>query len=648
MDRFEEVREQVRDRADLVALVEEYVHLKAHGRYHMGLCPFHQEKTPSFAVYTDKQYFHCYGCGKAGDVFSFLMERDGVGFREALETLADRYGISTEGAFGGRGQQGPREDVYGTLSKVRDWFRYVLQTAEGAGAREYLEHRGMSAAIESFGLGFHPSGGRLRAYVEEQKLSRQVLEQAGLLGGDGYERFAGRLMFPIEDERGRVVGFGGRILVTGEEKAKYLNSPESPFFTKRKLLFGLRKAKQANDRKLVVMEGYTDVIAAHLAGLTGAVASLGTALTTDHARLLSRFATDGVVLLFDGDRAGRLAADRAFRELVHTQLPVRIALLDEGTDPADLVSELPDRSPEEVNAGRDRLREILASAEDSLTVWFRLQRLRFDLTLDVNVERVTGECARILATVADPVRREALGRRMAQHLGVGEAVFLRTVSKIRPRGRPERQQAPGRASSRVDRAAAGGPEEAALEATEGGESQDFEIDADTWEQAAPGAVTRPPRPLPTGAVADAELDLLACVLSAPELLKKLETLDVTLPQVREVLEFARSGLSEGSSDKDQIVRYLFMRCVERPELSQLVARCLDRAEHFKDPLDTFSQLQMDQLAFATKAKAQRIRYELQQARAQGDTARVNQLTQEYLQQLRSRGQSSPESPEESA
>lgn len=648
MDRFEEVREQVRDRADLVALVEDYVHLKAHGRYHMGLCPFHQEKTASFAVYTDKQYYHCYGCGKAGDVFSFLMERDGLNFREALEALADRYGVSTEGAFGGRGQRRPREDVYGTLAKVRDWFRYVLQTAEGAGAREYLEGRGLSAAIESFGLGFHPRGGQLRDYVAEQKLSLQVVEQAGLLGRDGYERFAGRLMFPIEDERGRVVGFGGRILQAGEEKAKYLNSPESPFFNKRKLLFGLRKAKQANDRKLVVMEGYTDVIAAHLAGLTGAVASLGTALTTDHARLLDRFASDGVVLLFDGDRAGRLAADRAFRELLHTRLPVRIALLDEGTDPADLVSERPDRSVEEIQSGRDEMERILAAAEDALTIWFRLQRRQFDLTLDVNVERVTGECAGILATVTDPVRREALGRRMAQQLGIREPVFLRTVSKIRPRNRTRGQDRSDRPAKPRGPLPAEPPDESTWSPVEGEESQDFEVDANTWEQARARPVDRQPPVIPKGAVAEAELDILSCVLSAPELIEKVKGLDVTVPPIKEVLELARLGLSEGSRGKDQIVRYLFMRCSERPELSQLVAKCLDRARHLKDPLETFSRLQTDRLAHATKAKAQQIRYQLQQARAQGDATGVTRLTQEYLQQLRTRGQSSPESPEESA
>lgn len=647
MDRFEEVREQVRDRADLVALVDEYVHLKAHGRYHMGLCPFHQEKTPSFAVYGDKQYFHCYGCGKAGDVFAFLMERDGLGFREALEVLADRYGIDTEGAFGGRGQKGPREDVYGTLAKVRDWFRYVLQTAEGAEARDYLEQRGLTAAVETFGLGFHPSGGRLRAYVDEQKLSRKVMEQAGLMGGDGYERFAGRLMFPIEDERGRVVGFGGRILGAAEEKAKYLNSPESPFFNKRKLLFGLRKAKQANDRKLVVMEGYTDVIAAHLAGLTGAVASLGTALTTDHARLLDRFATEGVVLLFDGDRAGRSAADRAFRELVHTRLPVRIALLDEGMDPADLVSELPDRSTAEVDAGRQQLQAILAAAEDALTIWFRLQRRQHDLTLDVNVERVTGECARILATVSDPVRREALGRRMAQHLGIQERVFLRTVSKVRPRSEARAGNSRGEASKVRKSSVVGIPPEAAWVGAEGEESGDFHVDANTWEQAQSKPVNTQSSVIPKGAVAEAELDMLACVISLPELVEKLVGIDVTVPPVREVLDLAEQGFSLGSCGKDEIVRYLFMRCAERPDLSQLVAKCLDRAEHFKNPLDTFSQLQTDQLAYATKAKAQQIRYQLQQARAQGDNALASRLTQEYLQHLRSGGQSSSESPQDS-
>ncbi|MCA8957755.1 MAG: DNA primase, partial [Planctomycetes bacterium] len=228
MDRFEEAVMAVKERADLLRVVEESVQLRSRGSYHVGLCPFHREKTPSFTVRSDRQFFKCYGCGKAGDVFAFLMLRDGLTFRAVLELLAERHGVGLEGVFARRGGSagGPRQDVGAVLARVRDWFAQMLQTAQGDAARAYLAERGLDGATDSFGLGFHPEGRALGAFVARQKLPREVLEQAGLLGADGYERFAGRLMFPIHDDRGRVVGFGGRVLVP-TERAKYLNSPES-------------------------------------------------------------------------------------------------------------------------------------------------------------------------------------------------------------------------------------------------------------------------------------------------------------------------------------------------------------------------------------------------------------------------------------
>ena len=624
MDRFEEVKLRIKEGVDLVALVEEYVPLKSRGRYHIGLCPFHQEKTPSFTVYSDTQHFKCYGCGKGGDVFTFLMERDGLDFREALEQLAARLGLDTKGVFQGGGRKTKAQnDAHEVLAKVRDWFCFSLQAAGGAAARSYLEDRGLAAASDGFHLGFHPDGRQMSAFVDAKGLPRRVLEEAGLLGDDGYERFAGRLMFPILDERGRVVGFGGRILQADTEKAKYLNSPESPFFNKRKLLFGLQKVKQSGERRLVVMEGYTDVLAAHLAGFTGAVATLGTSLTTDHARLLERYASDGVVLVFDGDPAGRRAADRAFRELVHTRLPVRIALLDEGVDPADLVSAAPGVDAADLAAGRDAFGAILDQADDALTVWFRLLHQRLDLTLDANVERAAIECGRILQGVEEPVRREALGRRMAQHLGLQEAVFLRTVS----RRNPPRRRRP--AAAPVDSLVASGDGsdpvwEAARSA--GG----------SHRAAGPGG-SLAAGPAGIGPVAELDLDLVACLLAGPELVHEIDsTWETTLPGAAEILEFLRAGVAQGSRSKDAIVGYLFTRCAERPELSNLVATCLDRSAHIKSPTDTLSVLRKDRSAHKTRNQAQHIRYQLQQARAEGDQARVDALTQEYLEQLRSR------------
>ena len=209
-------------------------------------------------------------------MFSFVMEREGLSFKEAMELLGERAGISLDGVFGRPNEhRGPRTDPHAVLGEVKRWFYAALQTPEGEKARAYLESRGLTAGIEAFGIGVHPRGkGALQRFAKKHNLPLPVLQQAGLINSGGGEPFFGRLMFPIEDERGRVVGFGGRLLEE-EGRAKYINSPESPIFRKRRVLYGLRHAKDAGERQIVVMEGYTDVIACHLAGFEGAVADLG-------------------------------------------------------------------------------------------------------------------------------------------------------------------------------------------------------------------------------------------------------------------------------------------------------------------------------------------------------------------------------------
>ncbi|MEO6593395.1 MAG: DNA primase, partial [Planctomycetota bacterium] len=366
MDRFEDAKLRIKEATDLVALIESYLPLKPRGRTLVALCPFHAENSPSFTVFRDSQHFRCFGCGKTGDVFTWLMDRDGFTFREAMEVLADRVGLSLEGVFkkGGTEKKGP--DPYDALAEVASFFQRALLAPEGRLTRDYLEGRGLSEAIDPWRLGYHPVPGVLSKHAGEKRLPREVLEQAGLLR-NGREIFAGRAMFPIEDERGRTVGFGGRLVpgAPGSEgdgdykPPKYLNSPESPFFSKRRVLFGLHRAKLAGQRRIVVMEGYTDVIACHLAGFPGAVASLGTAFTADHARTVERYATDGIVLMFDGDRAGMQAAERAMRELVNSRLPVRMALMSDAEDgkakdPAEVVTARAGEDPELVAERRAR------------------------------------------------------------------------------------------------------------------------------------------------------------------------------------------------------------------------------------------------------------------------------------------------------
>lgn len=601
MDRFEETKLRIKEATDLVALIESYLPLKPRGRNLLALCPFHAENSPSFNVSREKQFYKCFGCGKTGDVFTWLMDRDGLTFREAMEVLADRAGISLEGVWSGQkdgARKGP--DPYLALAEVAAFFHRQLATSEGQLAREYLERRGLAEAIEPWQLGYHPRPGALARFVQERQLPRDVLEESGLLH-KGREQFAGRVMFPIADERGRTVGFGGRLVpgAPGSEgdgdykPPKYLNSRESLYFNKRRVLFGLHRAKQAGQRRIVVMEGYTDVIACHLAGFQGAVASLGTAFTRDHARTVERYATEGLVLMFDGDRAGVQAAERALRELINSRLPVRIALMsdaEDGTakDPADVVTARPGEDPELVTERRARFADILDAAEDSLAVWFRLMRRRLDLSQAVHVETAARECAGVLALVEEPVRQAALLQEMARHLAVPAPTLERLLAKQKTAG-----------------AAAGNA------ATEG-------------RQAGPARAPAPPASLS----ARTELELLACVLARPMLLVDLDvSADAPLESaaITEVLALATDGVAIGRTAPADLLRYLFARAAERPDLLELLGSADDRANKIGDPAAVLAGLVEGRRRLCNEPRKRALRQQLQEAMAAGDRARADQL-----------------------
>ena len=608
MDRFEDAKLRVKEATDLVALIESYLPLRPSGRYLKALCPFHKENSPSFTVYRAEQYFKCYGCGKTGDVFDWLKERDGLNFREAMEQLADRAGISLEGVFRGGAQasavKGP--DPYEALAAVSGFFQRALLAPEaGRLGREYLTKRGLAEAIAPWRLGVHPAPGALSRFAQEQQLPLDVLEAAGLLR-NGREQFAHRVMFPIEDERGRIVGFGGRILpgAPGSEgqgdytPPKYLNSPESPFFLKRRVLFGLHAAKKAGQRRIVVMEGYTDVIACHLAGFQGAVASLGTAFTADHARTLERYATAGLVLMFDGDRAGQQAAERAMRELVNSRLPVRIALMSDADggakDPADIVVARDGEDPELVAERRMRFADVLDGAEPALTVWFRLLRRRLDLSQSVHVETAAHDCAGLLALVTEPVRQAAMLQEMARHLAIPAPTLERLLKK-----RPEPQRS----------AAAAGDDRV------GGDAAPL-----------PAIKLTP--------LQQSEADLLACVLAQPGLLTQLD-LERGGPQSTDIvvlLRWAADGVALDRRDREPLFRYLFTRAAEQSVLQALLATANERAVKLAEPEAVFAGLLAGRRRLIGVPQVRQLRQELQDAIAMGDHARAGQL-QASLQQL---------------
>ncbi len=364
--------EHVRQANDIVDVVASYLTLTRAGKSFKALCPFHQEKTPSFTVTPDKQIFHCFGCGVGGDVFKFLQLRENVDFRESLAILANRAGIVLEESARDSGAR-PEHDKP-TLARANDWavrwFQRQLRDPAGSEATAYAIHRGFSEeSIERFGIGLAPPrSDALLTAGRKAGLADDLMVAVGLVkrGQDGslYDGFRNRLMFPIRDAINRTIGFGGRAL--GDERAKYINSPQSLLFDKSRCLFGVDTAKQAfsTERWAVVVEGYVDCIMAQQYGFAATVATLGTALTLEQVRLLQRY-VDGVVLVFDSDEAGQRAADSALELFLIEKLDVKLARVPEAKDPAELL----------VSSGAEAFSAVLTSARDALEFkWDQVSR----------------------------------------------------------------------------------------------------------------------------------------------------------------------------------------------------------------------------------------------------------------------------------
>ncbi|HET7853300.1 MAG TPA: DNA primase [Candidatus Methylomirabilis sp.] len=420
----EEVIDQVLRTSNIVEVIEGYVPLKQTGKYYRALCPFHTEKTPSFTVNPERQIFYCFGCGEGGDVFRFLMRREGFSFPDAVRHLAERAGIPIPE----RGR--PREEGALKLFELQrlacDYFQKTLKSPEGAVAREYLSQRGVgSEAVERFQLGYALAewDGLLRELTRLGLAPRQV-EAAGLVlprqGGRGYyDRFRDRLMIPICDSTGKIVGFGGRAL--GEQQPKYINSPETPVYKKGVHLYGLHLASRAirETRMALVVEGYFDAISLHSAGFPQTVASLGTALTAEQVALLHRYA-DKVTLIFDPDPAGIQAAWRGLELLVAEELGVGVVILPHGKDPDTFARE----------SGKDALLTRIAAAQD--VVDFLLSRAEERTGL----ERVDDQAAaarqvlRLIAFMPEGVRRAKYIQKLAERLGVSEGSVLAELRRL--------------------------------------------------------------------------------------------------------------------------------------------------------------------------------------------------------------------------
>ena len=416
--------DEVRSASDIVDVISAYVRLKKRGKNFIGLCPFHQEKTPSFNVNVQKQIWHCFGCGKGGDVFSFLMEIDKVTFPEALKDLADRAGIELPRRDAGAGGE-LRDRLHQANAMSKDFFAAELRTPAGARARDYLAERGFQGEIlDRFSIGWAPDrwDGLLTALGK--LLPAKTLEDAGLVlrRGDGsghYDRFRNRVMFPIETATGRVAGFGARAL-NPEDTPKYLNSPDTPVFRKGSLLFALPLARKPirERRQAIVVEGFLDAMRLHLIGLDHAVSTCGTALTPEQAQLLSRLECE-VLLVYDGDDAGIRAADRALDPLLAAGLEVRVLVLPPGEDPDSYVRK----------EGAQPLRTLLEERALDVPSFLAESTLAGDPSQNPGPEARVRRFVSLLARVADPIRRQFLLRRGAEVFRMDETVLLEAVRR---------------------------------------------------------------------------------------------------------------------------------------------------------------------------------------------------------------------------
>jgi DNA primase len=441
--------DEVRSRTNIADIVGEYVTLKNAGVGSMkGLCPFHEERSPSFHVRPQVGFYHCFGCGEGGDVFTFLQKMDHVTFSEAVERMAARIGYELHYEDGGQASDhGVRARILAANKSAEDFFIAQLKTPDAEPGRAFLGSRGFdSAAAERFGVGFAPRGGALGKHLGTLGYFEEELVSAGLLGrgdrGDVYDRFRGRLVWPIRDITGATLGFGARKLLDDDQGPKYLNTPETAVYHKSQVLYGLDLARKdiSRGRQVVVVEGYTDVMACHLAGVTTAVATCGTAFGVDHIKIVRRVigdvdnadttGTGEVIFTFDPDEAGQKAASRAFAEEQRFAAQTFVAVAPDGLDPCDL----------RLNKGDDAVRALIKRRRPMFE--FMIKR-----HLDAhNLETVEGrvaalrESAPVVAGIRDQAMSVGYTRSLAGWLGMEPADVARAIAAARrstPHSAPE-------------------------------------------------------------------------------------------------------------------------------------------------------------------------------------------------------------------
>ena len=433
---------EVRDRADIVEVVSETVPLSRAGASFRGLCPFHREKTPSFYVHPARQAFKCFGCGEGGSVFHFLMKARNLSFADSVEELAERFGVAVRHE-GGAVRSRPKEDLYAILRLAADTYRKLLGSPAGKAGMEFLRRRGVTKEAErEFALGWAGAGGELVSALKREGIDPARGEAAGLLlpSGSGFrERFRGRVVFPIGDARGRTCGFGGRAV--DDTVPKYLNSPESEIYRKSSLLYGLYQALPVlrSEGRVLVVEGYMDLIGLWQKGVRGVVATCGTSLTENHARTLKRL-SENVILFYDGDVAGKKAAVRSGGPLYAAGVSPKALFPPKGMDPDDWAKAA---APEELNRRIAGAVPLMESIERGVS-------RKYDLATISGKLSYVQLMAKYLRWVTDPAERELYAQRVAQTSGLPVDTIHREVAPSAPRPAPGGGGLPRRKDSRSE------------------------------------------------------------------------------------------------------------------------------------------------------------------------------------------------------
>ncbi len=425
--------ERVKQTADIVEVISAHTDLRRQGARWVGLCPFHEERTPSFSVDAGEKLYHCFGCGVGGDVIKFVEEKEGLGFADAVELLAERYGVELE-----RDKEDPRAEarrkqrrrLEELLERTASFYAsYLWDSDEAAKAREYMAERGLGEEVlRAFGVGYAPSAwDKVLLRGQRAGFSVEELRGVGLVqkgrGGGEYDRFRSRIMFPIRDRRGRALGFGGRAM-RSDQGAKYVNTAETDFFHKSHMLYGIDRAKAAIAKagRAVVVEGYTDVLALHQAGVEEAVGVMGTAITEEQVAALSGM-VDEVVLALDADSAGQEAMLRAQRVAAGRKMRILVAAMPAGEDPAEMMA---------AEGGAERFRALVDGAVELAAFQVGLVLDRTDVGSPAERDRALAEVAPILGGMGETASRDDLVRRVAERLDLEPAMVMGRLVAARP------------------------------------------------------------------------------------------------------------------------------------------------------------------------------------------------------------------------